>query len=270
MSESFTFAGFTWPRKISICRKPWPMLAKPGAAQCAVTRDRWCFAYTARPAPGDAGKGSGFYHGSDFAPGLRWQWCDKVEDVRINHTGWFTSPHGDGDTIRGVVYRLPRSRGFLAGHSMGKGMSAWMDGGTIYASEGEAARAADHMAEACAEKEREYQEGYQDGARAFEEREKGMRKAEESLCKARRMRDGARVALRRALAARSGEAMGFLPPDSADHARRLYVECLTRARDHLSECCEARREAWFEWTKAAPGKWQDSQWSNGFRDGACQ
>lgn len=55
------------------------------------------------------------------------------------------------------VLRLPSGRGFLAGWSMGKGMACGFDG-DIYEDAGEAARAAHHVAERDAEREREYQE----------------------------------------------------------------------------------------------------------------
>ena len=103
------------------------------------------------PHPGEA-----FYLDSDFAPGLRWRWCDAVTS-RIVHTGWFTDEYGDGDKIRGIVFRLPRSRGFLAGWSMGIGTASEIDC-TIYDDEIDAAYAADSMAEDAAEREREYKE----------------------------------------------------------------------------------------------------------------
>ena len=108
------------------------------------------------PHPGEA-----FYLDSDFAPGLRWQWCDDVTN-RINHTGWFTDEYGDGDKIRGIVFRLPRSRGFLAGWSMGEGRITKLDC-TIYDDEIDAAYAADSMAEYVAEQERDYQEQQNQG-----------------------------------------------------------------------------------------------------------
>ena len=95
-----------------------------------------------------------FYLESDFAPGLRWQWCDDVTP-RIDHSGWFTDEYGDGDKIRGIVFRLPSSLGFLAGWSMGIDMASEIDC-TIYEDETDAAYAADSMAEDAAEREREY------------------------------------------------------------------------------------------------------------------
>ena len=100
--------------------------------------------------------GKTFYLESAFAPGLRWQWCDDVA-TKIRHTGWFTDEYGVGEKIRGIVFRLPRSRGFLAGWSMGEGMITELDC-TIYGDETATAYAADSMAEDAAEQERDYQE----------------------------------------------------------------------------------------------------------------
>ena len=113
--------------------------------------------YTTRKLITGPHPGKSFYLDSDFAPGLRWQWCDDVTS-RIDHSGWFADEYGVGDNkIRGVVFRLPRSRGFLAGWSMGIGMASEIDC-TIYEDEICAAYAADSMAEDAAEREREYQE----------------------------------------------------------------------------------------------------------------
>lgn len=76
--------------------------------------------------------------------------------IRLKHTGWFTDDDGMGDTCFGVVARLPRSRGFLAGWSLGANMATSFSR-TIHDTEEEAARAADREAELSAEREREYQ-----------------------------------------------------------------------------------------------------------------
>lgn len=203
--ERFSFAGFDWPRRIprlvpldycgfgeysaivdrqKAARAEYETQRRAGAfmsdaggdAGAALMRqiDRMAprykvsAAYSALPRPIVAGgAGLGWYLDSDFAPGLRWQWCDTVEGVRISHTGWYTTPDGCGDTIRGIVLRLPHGRGFLAGSSMGHAMSSGADR-TIYACEREAARAADRMAEREAETEREYQEAWRAGMDARE------------------------------------------------------------------------------------------------------
>jgi hypothetical protein len=79
--------------------------------------------------------------------------------IRLNHDGWYCDQFQDG-TMYGVVARLPRSRGFLAGYSMGPQMSTGFDS-TIYETADDAARAADSEAETAAEREREYQEKWQ-------------------------------------------------------------------------------------------------------------
>ena len=91
----------------------------------------------------------------DFQPGLRWEWADKVDGVgrAIGHTGWWTEDEG-GDKLRGMVFRLPRQRGFLAGYSMGEGMIGEVEY-TIYDDELTAAFAADKLAEHAAERSRE-------------------------------------------------------------------------------------------------------------------
>jgi hypothetical protein len=155
MASSFAFAGFSFPRHI-------PRLVKPGdcglpapLARGAGKRHRFKAntSYYVSPAPNS--DGTSFYLDSDFAPGLRWQWCDEVAGTRIDHTGWWTDEFGDGDTIRGIVMRLPHGRGFLAGHSMGESMASTVEY-RVYDDECEAARAADRLAEIYAEAERDY------------------------------------------------------------------------------------------------------------------
>jgi hypothetical protein len=43
-------------------------------------------------------------------------------------TGYATDDEGVGDTLKPIVARLPRGRGFLAGWTMGEGMCATLDG----------------------------------------------------------------------------------------------------------------------------------------------
>lgn len=148
MQTSFTFAGFNFPRNVAILPK--------GSLQSrlAKRKNRCTGPYYAAPTPNQPG--AFFYLDSDFMPGLRWQWADEVEGARITHTGWWSDPHGDGDRIRGIVFRLPKGRGFLAGWSMGESMASELST-RIYADEVAAAYAADSDAESTAESEREYQ-----------------------------------------------------------------------------------------------------------------
>ena len=146
----FHFAGFTWPACV------WTLPeGKPAARLTDRRRPIVCGPYYHAPRPEDAGSGAGFYLDSDGAPGLRWTWCDETEGARIEHTGWYCDDDGF-QTIRGIVLRLPRGRGFLAGWSMGAGMASTIDA-TIYDSARDAAYAADSMAERAAERERDYQ-----------------------------------------------------------------------------------------------------------------
>jgi len=104
--------------------------------------------------------GWGFYLEDDSrAFGLRLRWADDV--ARLNHTGWFIDPHGDGETARGFVLTLPHGRGFLAGYSLGEGMASGLDS-SIYPDETGAALAADSMAENVAAENREYLETLED------------------------------------------------------------------------------------------------------------
>lgn len=98
-------------------------------------------------------RGRSFYHESDFMPGLRFEYCDQVENVRgIDHKGWFTDPDGMSDVIRGIVFRLPHNRGFLAGWTMGESMVSKVEC-YIYDDIWACAHAADDMARRVAEKE---------------------------------------------------------------------------------------------------------------------
>jgi hypothetical protein len=115
----------------------------------------FCGDYYHAPTP-DGAKGRGFYLDSEGMPGLRWQWADETEGAGIGHTGWFCDDI-ESETIRGVVFRLPRGRGFLAGWSMGKDMASSVDYSPIFDNAADAAACADSMAESAAESEREYQ-----------------------------------------------------------------------------------------------------------------
>lgn len=149
-NKEFSFAGFDFPKFV------WMLPRGAKAERVKRMRNPVCGPYYHAPTP-NQNNGQGFYLDSDGMMGLRWEWCDDVDGVSINHTGWYTDEFGDFDKIRGIVLRLPRGRGFLAGWSMGKGMASDVDA-TIYQDEQSAAYAADSMAEHAAEREREYQE----------------------------------------------------------------------------------------------------------------
>jgi hypothetical protein len=181
--------------------------------------------------------------------------------VRIDHHGWFTDSIFQEDTIRGVVLRLPHGRGFLAGWSMGKGMASKISR-RIYPDEVNAAHAADSMAEAAAEAEREYQDGIRAGRDAREAFAEGMGAAVTSMQAAREAMRAAREAMRAALSMREGEAAGFIPPDFLVMRRRDYRAALERSRDAREAAEGAREEAWREVWAA-----RDNRESGAFAEG---
>jgi hypothetical protein len=71
--------------------------------------------------------------------------------ISLRHRGWYVD-HFQSETCRGVVFRLPGSRGFLAGHDWpwDKSVGATVDPSSYDTPEA-AARAADRMAETFAE-----------------------------------------------------------------------------------------------------------------------
>lgn len=148
---SFAFAGFSFPKYV------WTLPPRSLAKRKERHSDAYpCGATYHSPRPEQVGKGCGFYLGSDSPVSLRWQWCDEVPGVRIRHTGWFCDEF-QGEKIRGIVAHLPRSRGFLAGWSMGEGMASEWDG-DIHDTIEDAARAANSLAEDAAQRQLEYEE----------------------------------------------------------------------------------------------------------------
>lgn len=150
LDPEFEFAGISFPKWL------WSLPRGSKAKRLEQAKNPMCGPYYHAPKPG--AKGIGFYLGNGCFVGdgpfnLRTKWCDEVEGCRINHTGWFCDEHGGGK-IRGLVFRLPRGRGFLAGWAMGHSMCGSVDY-DIFDDETSAARAADSMAEQAAEANRE-------------------------------------------------------------------------------------------------------------------
>ena len=175
-APEFTFAGFSWPRYVVNLPR--------GQKSDRIKRHKQpvCGPYCHAPRPDQAGKGKGFYLGDRSAPfALRWQYCDEVAGTRIRHTGWWTDDYQE-EKIRGLVFRLPHNRGFLAGWTMGEGMASAVEG-DIYETEVEAARAADDLAESIAEDERESREEQEAERLEAEEREEAEN-LESALCSA--------------------------------------------------------------------------------------
>ena len=127
---------------------------------------KFCGPYRWRPAK--PGTGRGFYSSSESALvmdregsplGLRLKWAnDHLSHSRLSAVrGYCCDLDGAGDTLKPIVARLPRGRGFLAGWTMGKGMCGALDA-YVWPDATEAARAAHGMAESDAEESAEHQE----------------------------------------------------------------------------------------------------------------
>jgi len=143
-----TFASFSYPRNLYFLPKSIGQLKKRAESR------KVCGPYfQTRPNPNPIN--SFFYLGSDFMPGLRWEWADEASK-HIRHTGWFCDDF-QSETIRGLVMTLPHGRGFLAGWSMGEHMASEV-GHYIYSDKSDAAHAADSLAERVAELNQESQE----------------------------------------------------------------------------------------------------------------
>lgn len=139
LTPEFTFAGFTFPRYVATLAIGTPALRRQRELR------RVCSGYFHAPRPND-NNGRGFYLGGAGQPAPRWEWASDTE--------WYCDEFGD-QTMRGLILRLPHGR-FLAGYSMGEGMSSAVSA-TVYTDEDEARAAADEEARCVAESEREYQ-----------------------------------------------------------------------------------------------------------------
>jgi hypothetical protein len=116
-------------------------------------------------AMGSDGEGKPVFYGYRYKLPLRWVgFADEVCKA-INHTGWYLDGElpESSDTARGVVYRLPNRNGpqpegggtFLAGYMDQLGEMVTLALETFDDAE-DAAREADSLAEAMADREKEY------------------------------------------------------------------------------------------------------------------
>lgn len=184
-----------------------------------------------------------------------------------DYGGWYLDSCQD-ETAHGVVFRAPGGRGFIAGvrtsRDEGSAMLAICERPEESAMG--AARYANQLAEWYAESERQYQDAWHAGNAAGYAWREAMSDALDSVSSARVMLRAARVALRRALAQRDGDAVGMVPPELADESRRLYRQALESCREKLARACETRREAWRVFRSAqADHPWQ----SDAFAEGAA-
>jgi hypothetical protein len=228
-------------RKRRSFARPVPDFGAP--FKCGTSRHmvRWC------ERPGAYMRGLGFAH-----------------DVIRAETG--RRPDGEGyyidsdfdEIVRGVVFRLPGGRGFVAGvadpHNDGPAMVAVCEAPEDSALE--AARLADHLAECYAEAVREYQESWRAGQKAGDAWRETMQAAGDSLAYARSHLTEARDAARLALALRGAAEV---PPDILAGALAGYRDSLKAAREALAGCCEARREAWRRFRNAVPDYDRDAR-----------
>lgn len=146
------FASFNYPRKAFLLpRKPLAERLEDFKNNKSMRYDNWDGYFQQEPSINPSGKF--FYLDSDFAPRLRWAYCDLVYSG-IRHTGWFTDEFGDSEKIRGIVMQLPHERGWLAGWTMGEGMASFVEC-DVFGDKWTCARRADRMAELVAEAERE-------------------------------------------------------------------------------------------------------------------
>lgn len=152
------FAGFAYPRR------QWSLPSGPLADRLAAAKKgRICGPYYfTEPAP-NSPRVSFYLDDKATAPGLPWRWADQLpwewsdnSRMPVRSAGWFIDDC-QGETIRGVVFKLPKGRGYLAGWSMGEGMISELDKTAVYDSGDDAAHAADDLARDAAEVEREYQ-----------------------------------------------------------------------------------------------------------------
>ncbi len=154
LKSDFLFAGFRWPRYVA------QIACGPAALRKKWAGRTFCGEYYHAPKPEQAGVGRGFFLGGAGQPFTRWQWCDDVAGVSIDHCGWFCSVESV-DKIRGIVVALPHGR-FMAGWSLGLHMASGV-GPPLYDTAREAAYAADAVAKDVADREWTRKERLGDG-----------------------------------------------------------------------------------------------------------
>lgn len=165
----FTFAGFNFPRYIADLPvwQPYPVgsygtsslglwMARESHRKAVYVKrhDRsLCGPYYVSPTPNSKSREIGFYARDDAGTLMM---GDGGIALRISYTGAeYSTPEGD-TTFYGIVARLPKSRGFLAGWTMGPGMASSLDCKS-FDSLHDAQTAADCLTESAVWKEALYQ-----------------------------------------------------------------------------------------------------------------
>ena len=159
-------------------------------------------------------------------------YADKILGLR--HKGWFTNEFQD-ETVRGAVYKLPlRQPSYLAGFgdpTNGEDFGVCYER-CVYDDPEEAARYADNIAEAYAEKEREYQE------------------ASSAACKCE-MLDSRIDAIRTKIKQVLAEARPHRKTGSAGTLCAFLKDGVTRLLEERSEAIAARNHLVREWRHSA-------------------
>lgn len=118
----FKFAGFTFPKKL------WALPKGRLKDRLAASKQfKFTSGYYSSPPPNQT-DGWGFYLGENVQFSLR----IKVLPYQFQ---------ADCDTVQPIIARLPKSRGFLAGYTLGEGMASGLSG-DVYTDEADAVGAA--------------------------------------------------------------------------------------------------------------------------------
>lgn len=135
MANSFTFAGFTFPRLVANMAVGHTELRKKWEGR------KVCGPMTHAPTP-NQNKGWGLYDAPEY------------HGLRVERTG--DSFRIDDDSLHAIIVRLPHGYGYLVGWTMGEHMAMSIDG-DIWEDEDDARQVARARCEAAAEAEAEYQ-----------------------------------------------------------------------------------------------------------------
>lgn len=153
LETEFTFAGFSFPRYIATLPDTPNYSDTAPAWKCArvlqrIREHRQLSGTYHAPNPQVKYHGVGFYLEEDNAAGLR---------IVDSECGEFQDD--DNESFYGLVARLPKSRGYLAGWHMGVGMGATLEC-RVYAELAQAEQAANDAARTACYDESEYQREY--------------------------------------------------------------------------------------------------------------
>ena len=174
-------------------------------------------------------------------------------------SGWYSRPDDYDSTVYGVVYQLPARDGqsrFVAGYKFSENDGGpVLDLGKVYTSESggtwgsaqdddaaqDAARAADSMAKAAAEEEREYQTAWRAGSDYAQERET----VTETRASLRKLLSERRAAMRNPAITDSGY---FALCDAIRAQVRSMLGDIYKARETMRKLASGESEELYFWT----------------------